>query len=114
MTDAEINSVSLQIRDCVYEKGYVFHCCGQSFPYLLGLKKHLMEFHRDEYKTHFKAQVGVSERKLEAQKEIHRKAIQGEQKLYEKMKQVKGYDDGPSPAVGSGLHIIYTPMGNKR
>lgn len=114
MTESEINSVSIQIRDCVYEKELVFHCCGQSFPYLLGLKKHLMASHPAEYKRHFKHAIGVSERKLEEKKEIHQKAIQGEQKLYERMKQVKGYDEDASPTIGSGLHIIYTPMGNKR
>ena len=30
------------------------------------------------------------------------------------MKQVKGFDENASPTIGSGLHIIYTPMGNKR
>ena len=102
MTESEINSISLQIRDCVYEKGFVFHCCGQSFSHLHGLKKHLTAFHREEYKSNFKSLIVISERKLEAKNEIHRKAIQGEQKLYERMKQVKGYDEGPSPSAGSG------------
>ena len=114
MTEQEINSALKQIRDCVYEKGLVFHCCGQTFPYLLGLKKHLIATHPEESKRHFKHAIGVSERKLDEQKEIHRKAIQGEQKLYERMRQVKGYEENASPTVGSGLHIIYTPMGNKR
>ena len=114
MTEIDINSLLTQIRDCVYEKDLIFHCCGQLFPNLFGLKKHLMEYHQEDYRRHFKHAIGCTNRKLKDKIDIHQKAIQGEQKLYERMRQVKGYDEGASPTVGLGFHIIYTPMGNKR
>ena len=95
-------------------RDYVFHCCGQPFVGAYEIRKHLFEYHREEYEKYFKRSIKACTQKYVSKDVAHYIAIQGEEKLYRKMRAVKGYDNKPSPKVGSGLHLIYTPMGNKK
>ena len=120
MEQYEIESILSQINEGKNNRGFVYSCCGETFPSIYEFRKHLYESHPVELSDYFESALHRDPVEKPTKEEIHRMANKGKKKVEkEKIKKenrlrARKRDSSPTPNKGDHFHLIYTPMGNKK
>ena len=109
MTEEEIQVILKQIEQQRDKRHGSYRCCGKTHQSLFDFRKHLFEYHKDEYHRYF-----VKELHGSAPSTVRGIGISVSNSPTNKKEAAKREKAEQTRVKGEYFHLIYTPMGNKR